>query len=174
MSSKLPALNALPLSGEELNDKEVGIFIPFEIKHSIPGRLRVSSAALRDEKSLIKALNAKMRNMEGIKKVFANSLCGSITIHYDANSTDKDKIVQNLITININEVVLENLPIVISGDKHISHNKLYTLLSRVLAVAGVALFVLPGIPGAPILLLSAYFYRKARATHTTNSPQITA
>ncbi len=174
MNSKLPAFNALPLSGRELNDEEVGTFNLIEIRHSIQGRLRVSSVALRGEKSIIKALNAKMRGMEGIKKVVTNSLCGSITIHYDASSTDADKILHNLITVNINEVVLENLPAVISGDNDIRHNKFYALLSRLLAVAGVALFILPGIPGAPLLVLSAYFYRKARANHTANPPQITA
>jgi hypothetical protein len=153
---------------ESLGAMGAEIYIPFEVKHSIAGRLRVVSDACRANKTLLKALNTKLLTIAGIKETSLNGNCGSITIYYDEQLINEGCILRNLSIIDFNTVVADNTynvsaekSPVTEADKNIKPNRLYEAVGGVLAGAGVIGVILPGIPGIPILLLSAYFLSKS-------------
>jgi hypothetical protein len=51
--------------------------------HSIPGRLRVRSAAFRNHPQNAKAARSLLGDLEGVRSVDANLITGSLLIRYD-------------------------------------------------------------------------------------------
>ncbi|MBF0457881.1 MAG: DUF454 family protein [Nitrospirae bacterium] len=153
---------------ESLAAMGAAIYIPFEVKHSIAGRLRVVSEALRLNRALFEAVNTKILTLSGISETSFNGYCGSMTIYYDENVINEACILKNLSTIDMKMVVdgnSYNIPEEKSQGEQIGGkakpNRLYEAVGGVLAGAGIIGVIIPGIPGIPILLLSAYFLSKS-------------
>ncbi|MEO5360960.1 MAG: DUF454 family protein [Nitrospirota bacterium] len=149
---------------ENLRAIGADIFIPVEVKHSIPGRLRVVSEAFRLNKTLFDAVNTKLLTLSGITGTSLNGSCGSLTIFYDEKLIGEPCILRNLSTISMsdNSSHYNESPPVESLIEQVSKpNRLYEAVGGVLAGAGVIGVIVPGIPGIPILLLSAYFLSRS-------------
>lgn len=59
--------------------------------HHVPGRLRVRAAAVRGSEEKAAAVKALLESTPGVRSVTANSLTGSVTIHYDRQVADHSK-----------------------------------------------------------------------------------
>ncbi len=156
------------LPAESLSAIGAEIYIPFEVKHSIPGRLRVVSEACIANKTLLEAVNTKILSIAGIKETSLNNNCGSIAINYDEQLINEACILRNLSIINLNLPAIETnsiMPVtkslVLDVNTDAKPNRLYEAVGGLLAGAGVIGIIIPGIPGIPILLLSAYFLSRS-------------
>lgn len=57
--------------------------VPFEIVHSLPGRLRVRVAALRGQQASAREVVALLTATPGVNSASANALTGTMLIHFD-------------------------------------------------------------------------------------------
>lgn len=55
----------------------------FEIRHQVPGRLRLHLPALRTEPQLAGSLPSQLRHWDGIRSVRTNPACASVIIRHD-------------------------------------------------------------------------------------------
>jgi hypothetical protein len=58
--------------------------------HHVPGRLRVSLAALKKNREAIIPLRAELLAIPGVQSASINSITGSVIIHYDRNCFEPD------------------------------------------------------------------------------------
>ncbi|MBF0554049.1 MAG: DUF454 family protein [Nitrospirae bacterium] len=142
--------------------------IPYEVKHSITGRIRVVSEAFVANKALSDAVNTIILALPGIRETSLNNCCGSMTIYYDEQVIDKADILKNMSAITMSIVVASSAcnislekSMFVQVDEHTRPNRLYEIVGVLLAGLGIITFILPGIPGIPILMLSAYFLAKS-------------
>ncbi|MBF0488196.1 MAG: DUF454 family protein [Nitrospirae bacterium] len=144
------------------------VYIPFEVKHSISGRLRVVSEALVANKPLSGAVNTIILALPGIRETSLNNCCGSMTIYYDEQVIGETDILKSMnaiamnivVTIGTHSISLEKSTFV-QVNENTRPNRLYEIVGVLLAGLGIITLILPGIPGIPILMLSAYFLAKS-------------
>ena len=151
---------------ESLSAMGAEIYVPFEVKHSIAGRIRVASEACKVNRTLFEAVNKKILTLPGISETSLNHYCGSMTIYYDEKLIDEICILKNLSTIEMNMLVAGGsynveISTVTQVGENVKPNRLYEAVGGVLAGAGIIGVIIPGIPGIPILLLSAYFLSRS-------------
>lgn len=53
--------------------------------HHVPGRIRVSLAALKRNRSAAAPLSSKLLELGGVRSASVNVWSGSVTVHYDRN-----------------------------------------------------------------------------------------
>ncbi|MBF0565422.1 MAG: hypothetical protein HQK89_09275 [Nitrospirae bacterium] len=64
--------------------------------HSVPGRLRIKTPAMKRNKALISDVTGFLSTMAGVVSTTANETIGSLVINYDRDTTTKDRIISNL------------------------------------------------------------------------------
>jgi len=64
--------------------------------HHVPGRLRVRSKALRCDSTARGGVLRRLRALEGVRTVRLNPKAASLTVYYDAETTDPERILQFL------------------------------------------------------------------------------
>jgi len=64
----------------------------FSIKHSIPGRIRIAFPALVSRKNLTRRFESYFSDTPGINDVRSTHFCGSITIQYNSEIFNKERI----------------------------------------------------------------------------------
>lgn len=62
--------------------------------HHVPGRLRIRIPELKRNPAMADSLKTKLESTSGVRSVIANSLTGSVLIHYDCRVCDLDSIFQ--------------------------------------------------------------------------------
>jgi Heavy metal associated domain 2 len=65
--------------------------------HSIPGRLRVRSAAFRNHPENAKTARSLLGDLEGIRSVDANLITGSLLIRYDDQVVNSTQVLSTLV-----------------------------------------------------------------------------
>jgi len=60
--------------------------------HHVPGRLRIRIPELKRNPAMADSLITKLESTTGVSSVVANSLTGSVLIHYDDSACDLDSI----------------------------------------------------------------------------------
>ncbi|MCG6552016.1 MAG: DUF454 family protein [Candidatus Magnetominusculus sp. LBB02] len=143
------------------------MYIPYEVRHAIAGRIRVVSEAFMVNKYLGMMVSNIIGGLPGVTEISLNSCCGSMTIYYDENVIDKTEILRNMSAITMNVVVTSNTFNILFEKSMFTEvkgnagaNWFYEIAGVLLAAFGVVMVILPGIPGIPILLLAAYFLAK--------------
>ncbi|WP_300344600.1 HMA2 domain-containing protein [Fusobacterium sp.] len=66
-----------------------------EVKHRLPGRVRLQIDSLRGNEEVSKYLEEKLKSVNGIEKISVNSLVGSVLVKYD------EKIIEPMFLIGI-------------------------------------------------------------------------
>lgn len=56
-------------------------------RHHVPGRLRIRSRRIKNQPAAADAVQQLMRSVPGVQAALANTLTGSVTIHYDVATT---------------------------------------------------------------------------------------
>lgn len=69
----------------------------FEVRHQVPGRLRLHLPALRTDSALARALPTQLRTYQGVQAVRANPACASLTITHDPRRVSAAQLQQGLI-----------------------------------------------------------------------------
>lgn len=66
-----------------------------EVKHRLPGRVRLQIDSLKGNEEISKYLEEKLKSVNGIDKISVNSLVGSVLVKYD------EKIIESMFLIGI-------------------------------------------------------------------------
>lgn len=66
-----------------------------EVKHRLPGRVRLQIDSLRGNEEVSKYLEEKLKSVNGIEKISVNSLVGSVLVKYD------EKIIEPMFLIGV-------------------------------------------------------------------------
>src|SRR4051812_48798398 len=69
------------------------------ILHTIPGRIRVHMPSWSGQGR--RALEAQLRQVQGIDRVEANTLTGNVLIHFDATATNEQDILERVQTLHL-------------------------------------------------------------------------
>jgi hypothetical protein len=64
--------------------------------HHIPGRMRLRSAALKGNLSLANRVKQQIATFDGVERAEANSLTGSILIHYRGGVIDGERLMARI------------------------------------------------------------------------------
>jgi copper chaperone CopZ len=64
--------------------------------HTVPGRLRVRSGALKEDPSCAEALNTMLRAIPGVQSVELRPMTGSIIVRYSTHRLSGDSIINTL------------------------------------------------------------------------------
>ncbi len=64
--------------------------------HHVPGRLRLKSPVIKERPGKANAVKEIMEGFEGIRDISANSVTGSIVVHYDARLLKPEAILNML------------------------------------------------------------------------------
>jgi len=144
--------------------------LPFELRHALPGRLRVAFPVLIHRHGSLERLVCSLRERPGVRRVSVNRLCASLTIDYDDAAVPQSALLDGL-----KRLTPEDLAPAASPEPGQARPRAVALprtgpaprgRPRILwAVAGsffVGLsglgVILPGLPTAPFVLLAGYCY----------------
>jgi uncharacterized protein len=143
----------------------------YNIKHSLPGRLRVAFPALAGRKKPIHFLTLRLSDEQGITHVRASYLCGSITLYYDPEIVKEAFLLDMLEQITREKVfpsdillprVKETTAIqhsaLLDGGKKRKIRRLWNLAGGISVGVGVLGVFLPLLPTVPLFLLAGFCY----------------
>ena len=71
-----------------LSKEKISVSQHAQIAHCLPGRVRVKVLHLKSNPQAAQRLNRMAASIKGVKKVEANSVTGSMVVHYDKDSVD--------------------------------------------------------------------------------------
>lgn len=121
--------------------------IPYVIRHSIPGRIRLHIPALSANKESGRQIEALFAETPGVSRVRVNPHAASVIIEYDQSRSPGWTAIRALLDrIDTTEAVPTNGRGISPGRK---------LAGRSLVVFGIAGWLLPVIPGTPFVLAGA-------------------
>lgn len=144
----------------------------FSIKHSIPGRLRVTFPALVSQKKLTRHLKTHLSTKPGIDHVQSNHFCGSVTIEYNPEISDKQHILHMIKGVRFGDPNPAEIPSISSvkePEVDLRHpfpkNRKKDLVRKFWKVSGsicmgvgiVGIFV-PLLPTLPLFLAAGFCY----------------
>jgi len=145
--------------------------LPYHIKHSLPGRLRVAFPALAGRKEPISLITTRLSDEKGITHVRASHFCGSITLCYDPEIVKKAFLLDTLQQITREKVFPSDilLPTVkettaiqhappVNDRKKKNIRRLWNLAGGISVGAGVLCVFLPLLPTVPLFLLAGFCY----------------
>jgi copper chaperone CopZ len=64
--------------------------------HTLDGRLRIKSAAVKGAPEKARAIEKTLKNWEGVTQVTANPVTGSVLVHYDSQGVTQHELLQAL------------------------------------------------------------------------------
>lgn len=146
----------------------------YNIRHSIPGRLRVGFPSLMSQKDRIARVKKDLSEIPSIKKVSANPSCGSVTIYYDSDATRMEAIVKIIEKLHFHNRPSLNRTVERpkrkddirheldqEGNKKSGTRRVWKLAGSLsLGVGLVGVFV-PLLPTIPLFVLAAFCYFRA-------------
>ena len=117
--------------------------LPYIVRHSMPGRLRLSIPLLTVCRGLADGLDVHLSSRPGIISTSSLPRCGSVTVLYDTDTTTKAEVLQALdeLTVGTLIAVTRELPARVVEDHEISKSFL-----RLTTVSVVASFAFAGVP----------------------------
>jgi uncharacterized membrane protein YbaN (DUF454 family) len=143
----------------------------FSIRHSIPGRLRITFPALVSNKNQIRKLNALLSDSPGINRVRSNHLCGSFIIHYNPEISDRQHLLEMIKDVRWHDLVPPDVRISrVNTQKPIPHDlprnhekrkgvrRLWNLAGGISVGVGIVGVFLPLLPTVPLFLLAGFCY----------------
>ena len=168
--------------------------------HSIPGRVRLRVPTLKAGSHLARGLQALLSAQTGVTEATVNRVCHSVTVVYDPARWTSESLCLFLQSRNREELeqcasaalpeaatssfamtwlqpwrylnTAESSP----DSKGVpqtagSVKPGYWMVGYASMVVGVAMFVVPGVPGVPFLILSTYCFSKATILKTGDEPE---
>jgi hypothetical protein len=64
--------------------------------HNVPGRLRIKIPSIKGDQDMAEEVQGVLRSIEGVNSAKANTLTGSIVIHYDPKAVRSKEILDTL------------------------------------------------------------------------------
>lgn len=143
----------------------------FSIRHSIPGRLRITVPALVSHKNRIRKLKALLSDSPGITHVRSNHLCGSVIMHYNPEISDKQHLLETIKDVRWHDLIPPDVQISrVNTQKPIPHDllrnqhnrkgvrRLWNLAGGISLGVGIVGVFLPLLPTVPLFLLAGFCY----------------
>lgn len=142
----------------------------FSIKHSIPGRLRVIFPALISHKNLTRCLETYLSGTPGIDSVQSSHFCGSLTISYSPQVSDKQHILDLLRDIPWNDIAPPEFrisrvkaqnsvrPLAPKERKKKGFRTLWNVAGGLSIGVGIVGVFVPLLPTVPLFLLSGFCF----------------
>lgn len=145
--------------------------IDFNVKHSIPGRIRIQIPALVSRKNMTGRIKTDLSNMPGIDRVLSSHFCGSVTVHYNPEIFSKQHILDMIKGIRWNDPV--PLDVGTSGDKEANgtpqssrqnngrntgFQRLWNVAGSISLGVGIVGVFLPLLPTVPLFLMAGFCY----------------
>jgi hypothetical protein len=167
--------------------------------HSIPGRVRLRVPTLKADSHLVRGLQGLLSAQAGVTEVTVATACQSVTVAYDPAIWTSKSLCMFLQSRNREELeqcasaalpeaatssfamtwlqpwrylnTAESSP----DSKGVPQTDgpvkpVYWMVGYASMVVGVAMFVVPGVPGVPFLMLSTYCFSKATILKTGDEP----
>ena len=67
-----------------------------ELLHATPGRIRLRIPEIKVNPALASVLHKQLSSFQGVHRVEANPLTGSLVVHHDGAAETRDRIVRNI------------------------------------------------------------------------------
>ena len=134
----------------------------YRVKHSLPGRLRVTFPPLISHEGSIQRMKMYLSDRPGVTRVITNKFSGSVTIFYDPKITEEKTLFAILDNVTWEKLVkLKGQPS--KGGKEKGGWK---LAGKFFSGAGILGIFFPLLPALPFLLLAAFCEDKADGSTT--------
>lgn len=142
----------------------------FSIKHAIPGRLRVVFPALVSEKNLTRRLKSHFAHTPGINGVRSNHFCGSITIQYNPEIFNKERILHLIDGFRWDDPVPSHIRISSTKEQSVvphpapmemkknRFHRLWNVAGSISIGIGIVGVFVPLLPTVPLFLLAGFCY----------------
>ena len=129
----------------------------YRVKHSLPGRLRVTFPSLISHKRSIQCMKMYLSDRPGVARVITNKYSGSITIFYDPKITEEKALFDIL-----DNVTWEKLVKLIGQPPKSGREKGgWKFAGKFFGGVGIIGIFFPLLPAFPLLLLAAFCEEKA-------------
>lgn len=146
------------------NQKKIVSFANIiELKHYLPGRIRLYVPKLKNPDFDLKDLQKQLKPIKGILSVKINQLTGNFLIHFNPQDLDSVLIVPILIRLIGLEADIEKIPVAGLGKTIQSIKK---TLNRAIYDFSNGLVDLPTLSSTALLLIAGYQYLKNRTLGT--------
>ena len=168
--------------------------------HSIPGRVRLRVPTLKADSHLVRGLQGLLSAQAGVTEVTVAPVCHSVTVVHDPARWTSKSLCMFLQSRNREELeqcasaalpeaatssfamtwlqpwrylnTAESSPDSKGAPQTAGSVKPgYWMVGYASMVVGVAMFVVPGVPGVPFLILSTYCFSKATILKTGDEPE---
>jgi len=109
----LSLISSKLLSGEKKskeNSSLLSIRRPIEVKHVIPGRIRISAPSIKGDITSSQNLEKQLKHIDSVSEVKVSVHTGSIIIHYDAEKLEAALLVAAIIKLLGLESELDKVP----------------------------------------------------------------
>lgn len=145
--------------------------LQYNIKHSLPGRLRVAFPAVAGRKEPVSLITLHLSDEQGITHVRASYLCGSITLYYDPEIVKEAFLLDMLEQITwekifpsdtllprVKETTAIQHPPSVNDRKRKNIRRFWNLAGGISLGVGVLGVFLPLLPTVPLFLLAGFCY----------------
>jgi len=143
--------------------------LTFEMRHAIPGRIRVVFPLLNNRSEAIASVVSRFSGEPGVTKVSSNRYCASITVEYDQTRLKENSLlnvlkrmtVEDLMSLKLRQAGKNSKQMSLEGVLEGRHERspiLWTVGGTFFVGMSVVGIVVPGFPTAPFVLLAASCY----------------
>ena len=134
----------------------------YRVKHSLPGRLRVTFPPLISHKRSIQRMKMCLSDRPGVARVITNKYSGSVTIFYNPKITEEKTLFDILDNVTWEKLAkLKGQP-----SKGGREKGRWKLAGKFFGGAGILGIFFPLLPALPFLLLAAFCEDKADGSTT--------
>jgi len=132
----------------------------YEIRHRIPGRIRLTFPLFRSNKNLRTCMKLQLASGSGITRVTTSALSTSITVYYNPEEMSEESLFDIISKISIGDLLQwkDQLPPSVPTEELFGNLNLWVIGGSIFLVLGIAGLALPVLPGTPLLILSAACY----------------